>query len=211
MKKAMLVGVAVCMVMMLVLSGCGGLRYGVTEAQKENAFLHARVCALAAQTAVEEDASVPLRALTGLAEKQSEAFVLDYGHPLPGSAGTGPYKGGELLTASELTDYEIEAMLSEGQAVAEQAQADSARRPDAWVVADGAMELGIALAGLLGGVYGARAAGFLRQAREKSKALQEIVAGNELFKQLYPEQAGRFKEAQAKQSPSTREIVTELK
>jgi hypothetical protein len=51
----------------------------------------------------------------------------------------------------------------------------------------------------------------LRQAREKSAALKEIVAGNELFKQLYPEQAERFKEAQAKQSAATKQIVTELK
>ena len=85
------------------------------------------------------------------------------------------------------------------------------RKPDVWVLADGAMELGIALAGLVGGVYGLRIAGYLKQAREKSKALKEIVAGNELFKQLWPGQAYRFKESHRKQSPPTQRIVTQLK
>ena len=92
-----------------------------------------------------------------------------------------------------------------------QAKADSLRKPDVFEVADGVLDLGIAVAGLIGGVYGIRIAGYLRQAREKSTALKEIVAGNELFKQLWPEQADRFKEAQRKQSAATREIVTQLK
>ena len=71
-----------------------------------------------------------------------------------------------------------------------------------------ATELGIAIAGLVGGVYGIRIAAYLRAAREKSKALKEIVAGNELFKQIWPEQADRFKEAQRKQSAVTKKIVT---
>ncbi|MHC5138502.1 MAG: hypothetical protein ACYSOF_01210 [Planctomycetota bacterium] len=96
-------------------------------------------------------------------------------------------------------------------AVAMQARADSLRKPDVFELADGAIELGIAIAGLVGGVYGLRIAGYLKQAKEKSKALKEIVEGNELFKQLWPEQADRFKEAQQKQSPATKQIVTELK
>ena len=92
-----------------------------------------------------------------------------------------------------------------------QARADSQRKPDAWALADSAMELGIALAGLLGGAYGLRIAAAIKTAREKSKALKEIVAGNELFKQLYPEQADRFKDAQQKQSPETKQLVTQLK
>jgi hypothetical protein len=51
----------------------------------------------------------------------------------------------------------------------------------------------------------------LRAAREKSKALKEIVAGNELFKQLWPEHADRFKEAQWKQSAATKKIVTAVR
>ena len=89
--------------------------------------------------------------------------------------------------------------------------ATEAQKENAWVLAEGAMELGIAIAGLVGGVYGIRIAAYLRAAREKSKAIKEIVEGNELFKQLWPEQADRFKEAQRKQSAATKKIVTQLK
>jgi hypothetical protein len=102
-------------------------------------------------------------------------------------------------------------MLMQGAVIAQAAQVDSARRPDVWSLADNAMELGIALAGLVGGVYGIRIVGYLKAAREKSKAIKEIVAGNELFKQLWPEQADRFKEAQGRQSPTTKQIVTAVR
>lgn len=196
MKKAMLAGV-VCIVAML--SGCG-LRFAATEAQKQNAYLHTRVCASAAQTAVDEEASPRLCALTELAQKQSEAFVLDYGLP----------QAAEQIVIHGQVDLDHDA-LDKANAAADAARADAARRPDAWTLADGAMELAIAVAGLLGGVYGARAARFLQKARQKSQALKEIVAGNELFKQLCPEHAERFKQAQSKQSPGTKQLVTELK
>ena len=57
-----------------------------------------------------------------------------------------------------------------------------ADRPDAWELADSMLELGIGICALLGGVYGTRAVGFLRQAKTKSKALKEIITGNELLK-----------------------------
>lgn len=177
----------------MLLPGCG-LRYAATEAQKENAWLHWRTCSLAAEQAAEESGSAPLCGLTALAEKQSEAFVLDYGLP-----------------ASVPEDGSPEALIEKGQAAAAQAQADAAERPDIWTAADGLLDLAIALAGLVGGVYGARAAGFLKTAQAQSQALREIIAGNELFKRLYPEQAGRFKEAQAGQSASTRQIVAAQK
>lgn len=80
-----------------------------------------------------------------------------------------------------------------------------------WDAADGVMELGMAVAGLFGGVYGVRAVRFLRQAREQSRALREIVAGNELFKKTCPEQAGAFKAAQQGQSAPTRVVVSEIR
>ncbi len=182
----------------LCLCGCSGLRFAATAAQKENAWRHREVCAAASEVAVDEESSEILCGLTELAAAQSEAFVIDYGlpeilpNPLPPSE-QAPLGGGELF------------------GLAEQAKVDGAKRPDVWVLADNALELGIALAGLIGGVYGVRVAGYLKTAREKSKAIKEIVEGNELFKQLYPEQAERFKEAQGKQSSVTKQIVTAVK
>ena len=181
------------LLVVLCLCGCEGFRYAATEAQRENAWLHERVCAAAAETAVDEGASPVLYGLTELAHDQSAAFVADYGLPKH------PQAAIEGATRDKI------------ESVALQAKADSVRKPDVFELADGVMELGIALAGLVGGVYGIRIARYLKQAREKSKALKEIVAGNELFKQLWPEQADRFKEAQQKQSPPTRLIVTEMK
>lgn len=185
---------AVVLVMMLFVCGCDGLRFAATEAQKENAWRHTQVCAMASEMAVDEAASETLCGLTELAAEQSGAFVIDYGVP------------SELPMAGDTA-----AVLSQGGAVAKAAQVDAAVRPDAWMLADHALELGIALAGLVGGVYGVRAAGYLKTAREKSKALKEIVIGNELFKQMYPEQAERFKEAQQKQSAPTKRLVVAAK
>jgi len=73
------------------------------------------------------------------------------------------------------------------------------------------VELGIGICALLGGVYGTRAVRFLRGARTKSKALQEIIAGNELFKKQNQAQAAAFKQAHSSQSPQTRQIVVQAK
>jgi len=199
---------SVISLLMLCLCGCDGFRYAATEAQKANAWLHWRVCAAAAQTAVDENASPGLCGLTELAHSQTEAFVADYGlpkHPQASLEGATPGQSG---TGLEPVDHGQDGRATR---VASQARQDAMRKPDVWVLADGAMELGIALAGLVGGVYGIRIAGYLKHTREKSKAIKEIVAGNELFKQLWPEQADRFKDAHQKQSPPTRQIVTQLK
>ena len=176
------------------MSGCDGFRYAATEAQKENAWLHERVCAAAAETATDEQVSGQLCGLTELAYNQSGAFVADYGAPkqVPNVTGTA-------------------TVLSQGSVVAANAKIDAVNRPDMWTLADSAMELGIALAGLVGGMYGVRIMGYLKTARDKSNALKEIIRGNELFKQMYPEQADRFKEAQQKQSPATKQLVTAVK
>jgi hypothetical protein len=181
----------------LCLCGCEGFRYAATEAQKQNAWLHTQVCAAAAESAVDENASQTVCDLTALAQAQSTVFVADYGVPETFTTG---YPHGQ----AEFDRATLEKMTA-------QAKADSLRKPDVFEVADGVLELGIALAGLLGGAYGLRIAAHLKTARDKSNALKEIVAGNELFKQLYPEQADRFKTAQQKQTPETQQLVTQLK
>jgi len=87
----------------------------------------------------------------------------------------------------------------------------SEARPSPWDVGDAALELGIGICAILGGVYGTKAAKFLEEAKTKSKALKEIITGNELFKKANQTQADAFKQAHANQSPETRQIVTEMK
>jgi len=182
---------AVAVMAVICISGC---RLAATEAQRQNAWGHWRVCGLAQQTARDEKASAGLVDLTALAAQQSEAFVLDYGLP-------------RQRPAMET----VEAAIAAGTPLAQQAAVDAQRKGDAWALADAAMELGIGLAGLLGGVYGVRIAAFLAQARQKSQAIKEIVEGNELFKQLCPTAAAEFKQAHANQSAATRVLVTEMK
>ena len=78
-------------------------------------------------------------------------------------------------------------------------------------MADSAMELGIGIAAILGGVYGSAAIRFLKTSREKSKALREIITGNELFKKQNTDSVTAFKTAQGEQSPKTRQIVAQIK
>jgi len=175
--------------------GCDTLRFAPDQSQKENAYLHWRVTEEAARLAGQEQTSQELAGLTALASSQSGAFVADYGLPksLPAAGGA-------------------EELLSGGvQETAGLAWESASRRPDVWQVSEGLLEFGLGIAGLVGGAYGIKAAQFLRKAQEKSKALKEIVEGNELFKQLNADSVQMFKQAQASQSPSTRTLVAELK
>jgi hypothetical protein len=178
-----------------LLAGCEGLRFAPSEQQKQNAWLHNRTAIAAAETARAENSSEKLQQLSGLSGLQSQAFTSYFGLPkeFPKAA-----SAEEILAESNWQ-------------LANTAVQQSSDRPDAWQVADSAMELGIGICALLGGVYGTRAVGFLKDARAKSKALQEIIAGNELFKKNNQPQVAAFKEAQQNQSPETRQIVAQLK
>ena len=63
----------------------------------------------------------------------------------------------------------------------------------------------------LGDVYGTRAVRFLPVTRPQAQALQEIIAGNELFKKQNQSRVAAFKQAHRKQSPLTRQIVAQAK
>ena len=105
-----------------------------------------------------------------------------------------------------------------------QAGVDSAKRPavdDVFAAADQGLSLAVQLAILFGvggaGFGGKKVIDWLAIARQKSKALEEIVGGCETFKSL-ASAAGKdanavdlFKTAQDNQSPTTRRLVTELK
>ena len=185
---------AVC-ILAFTLSGCESLRFAPTEHQKQNAWLHHRTAQLAADTACKEGASDSLKDLTQLCHSQSVAFTADYGMP------------------KELPDtLTEEQILSEANwLLAKEAAVQSARRPDIWQLSDGAIEMAIGIAGLLGGVYGLKVSRFLTQSKAKSKALREIIEGNELFKQQNAPSTEAFKAAHKSQSTQTRQLVAEMK
>jgi hypothetical protein len=175
--------------------GCNGLRFAPSDAQKQNAWLHNRTAAVAAEQARREVSSEKLQALTGLGELQSRAFISYCGLPrqFP-QADTAE----QILSQSSFQ-------------LAGAALSESVERPDAWQLADSMFELAIGISALLGGVYGTRAVRFLKEARTKSKALKEIIEGNELFKKQSAEYTSAFKEAHRKQSGETRQIVAQIK
>ncbi len=191
----LILAVSVCVCVVLLFAGCDSLRFAPNEAQKQNAWLHNRTAIVTAETARAEDASEKLQALTQLGEMQSRAFTSYCGLPK------------EFPKAQTAEDVLAESNWQ----LARTAIEAGAQRPDAWQVADAAIELGIGICALLGGVYGTRAVRFLREARTKSKALQEIIAGNELFKKQNQAKAAAFKHAHSNQSPQTRQIVVQAK
>lgn len=185
----------ILIVLFFLLAGCDSLRFAPSEAQKQNAWLHNRTTTIAADSARDESASKKLQAMTKLSQLQSRAITSYYGLPK------------EFPQADTAED-----ILSESNwQLARTALDESADRPDAWKVADNVFELALGISALLGGVYGTRAVRFLKQARTKSKALQEVIAGNELFKKQNETSVAAFKQAQKIQSSQTRQIVAEMK
>jgi len=190
-KTTLLISACMC----LLLAGCDSLRFAPSEAQKQNAWLHNRTAIAAVETARAEDTSQTLQALTQLGEVQSRVFSAYCGLPK------------EFPPAETAEDILAESNWQ----LAGTALKESAERPDPWQVADSMLEMGIGICALLGGVYGTRVVGFLKDARGKSKALHEIIAGNENFKKQNQTQAAAFKQAHQNQSPQTRQLVAAMK
>lgn len=178
-----------------ILAGCDSLRFAPSEAQKQNAWLHNRTAIVTAETARAEDTSPKLQALTQLGEIQSRAFSAYCGLPK------------EFPPAETAEDILAESSFQ----LANTALQESAERPDPWQLADSMLEMGIGISALLGGVYGTRAVRFFKDARGKSDALKEIIAGNEQFKKQNQSQAVAFKQAHQNQSPHTRQLVATMK
>ena len=181
----------IALIALSITTGCGTLRFAPGEEQKQNAWLHQRTVQAAAIQAQREEASDTLTKLTDQASRQSDAMVAYFGFP-------------QQPPATE----SIEDILSDqNNAITQQAKLQALQRPDPWDVADNLLELGIALAGVIGGVYGGKAVAGLKLAHQKSIALREIVTGNELFKKQNPDYAEAFKTAQGAQTPTTRNLV----
>ena len=181
--------------MLFVIAGCDSLRFAPSKVQKQNAWLHNRTAAVTADTARTEGASEKLQTLTQLGQLQSRAFVSYYGLPQ------------EFPTADTAEDILAQSNFM----LADSAVREGAERPKAWQAADAALDLGIGICALFGGVYGTQAVRFLKTAKSKSHALQEIISGNELFKQQNANSAAAFKQAHSKQSTQTRKLVAEMK
>ncbi len=179
----------------LICAGCESLRFAPSEVQKQSAWLHNRTATVAAETARSENASEKLQGLTKLSELQSRAFVSYHGLP-------------EEFPQAETAE---DILAQSNWQLARTALTESAERPDVWQLTDSALELAIGICALLGGVYGTKAVKFLKDAQAKSKALKEIIEGNELFKKQNESSVAAFKQAQQNQSPQTRQIVTEMK
>ena len=186
---------SILFVVTLCVGGCDSLRLAPSEQQKQNAWLHGRTTAQAAQTAQAENASDKLQSLAQLSELQSRSFASYFGLPK------------EYPPAETAEDILAQSNWN----LARTTLTESAERPDPWQVADSLLEVGIGICALFGGVYGTRAVRFLKDARDKNQALQEIVAGNELFKKQNQSSAQAFKDAHQSQSPPTRQLVAELK
>jgi hypothetical protein len=174
----------------LFICGCA-----VDEAVKQNAYLHNKTVEMTKAVAGGEGVSNELDGLISLSSLQSRAFVADYGLP------------DTLPAASTIDD-----ILSESSfALADSAFNISQKKADAWDVADGLINAGLTIAGLFGGVWGIKAASYLRSAQLKSNALREVVLGNEVFKKTNGEMTPAFKTAHVHQSQPTRKIVKEMK
>lgn len=186
---------AILMLMFFFLAGCETLRFAPTETQKQNAWLHNRTATVAAETARTEQTSQKLQDLIRLNELQSRSVISYYGLPQ------------QFPQAQTVQDILTESNFQ----LADTALAHSAQRPDTWQLADNVIELAIGVSALLGGVYGTRAVRFLNDARIKSNALKEVIAGNELFKKEHKAYAKIFKQSHESQSVPTRHIVAQLK
>ena len=172
-------------VILLYMAGCDslGLRFEPTEPQKQSAWLTADLAK----------------------EVESEGTV-------PGSPAAKRLVEGTKATAYYYGPPKIPANMSQFDTIAPMAQQQAQERPDAWVLADSALELAIGVSVLLGGVYGTKAVKYLSTARQKAKALEQVVMNNELFKfGLSPPQKAEFGNAQQGQSQTTRALVAEIR
>ena len=157
--KGLWVGAVITMLIVvacLAFCGCDNLRIAPTEPQKQVAYQAAATARIV--EAAGTDAHSP--AATQLADATAVSLA---------------YTG--LPASPVITDYPT-TLAAAGQ--------DAARRPtpdEIWSEADGWIDLGIALAGIFGGGAGIAATQFLVKARQKSRALREVVAGNERLKE----------------------------
>lgn len=151
--------IIVLIIFIATLTGCGNLRFGPSESQKQVAFRTYKNAVAVAQAGAEPASPATRQVVEGTA-----AALAYVGMP----------------KAPEVEDY---------PAALEQAQADAVKRPkgsDVFDAAEGGLSLAAELAILFGaggvGVGGKKVIDWIALARNKSNALREVVEGNELLK-----------------------------
>jgi len=181
----------------LLTAGCvDPLRWEPSEAEKQNVYLHLKTNEAAAIAASQQKAAAPLPELTAAAAQQSAAVLAYYGLP-------------KKLPPTETVD---ELLSEANRKVTKDATKIAAERPDPWLLADGLLEAAIGIGGIIGGIGGAKVVKKLKTTREKTKALREVVQGNELYLRIHPDAAAEFKEVQGKvQSRTSAEAVRDVK
>ncbi len=173
-------GIVVIMLLaVLLLGGCEEpLRLAPSQAQKQTAFLTADIA-----KAVEQNGTDPASPASKKLVQGTRAMAIYMGTP------------------------KVPADPDEFETVVSQAEQQAYERPDPWKIADNLLELGIGVAAIVGGGTGTIVVNRLRKLRQKSKALKEVVMGNELLK----ENGGDFKKAHRAQSPKTKTIIAEIR
>lgn len=100
--------------------------------------------------------------------------------------------------------------LADFDTINEQARTD-AETPAVDTMLGSALDIGLAIAGLIGGAGGLRLATSLRRVYAKAKGFTEVVRNAELFKTMAtPETWEQFKRAQVMQTDPTRKLVAEV-
>ncbi len=195
MKEKKMKKVISIVILVIVCSGCAAIKSAPDDAQKLNAYLLDKTTSAAAELAKKQNADEQLLKLTELSAKQSRAVLAYYG---------GPADAPERVQNEVLLDERVNE-------IAELAYANASAGNDYRKIADSVFDVAIGLCGLFGGAFGIKAASFITAAKNKAIALEEIINGNEKFKSANPQYSELFKKAQRQQSPSTKQIVTEIK
>ena len=155
----------------------------------------------------------PLRLAPSEAQKQTAFLTADLAKEVeqkgtdPASPAARKLVQGTRSMAIYMGTPKVPADPDEFETVASEAEQQAYERPDPWKVADHLLELGIGVTAVVGGGTGTVIASKLKKLRQKSKALEEIVKGNELLKK----NGGDFKTAHSKQSPATKALVAEIR
>ena len=189
MKKKILGVIVLLLVFGFCLSGCEealGLRLSPTEAQKQSSELTYALALKVDREGTEPESPASKKLVSGTA-----ASLTYTGRP---------------KEVPNPDDFET---------ITSAATGDAGKRPDLGKTMDSALEIGLAIAGLFGGVGGVKVAQVLVKAHQKAKAFEEVVSNNDLFKKLAESESlatlDLFKKANVSQTPTTQKLVAEAR